>query len=88
MDYKPHLIKWSDVEAEARTGKQFITTHMDNAGHPVLVLRPRYAAAIAFYCSANTCIELSHDLVEAKDYIKNPRLKSLTILHQSWSSYR
>ncbi len=40
-EYKPHALRWPDVEGEALTGKQFILPAMDVKGHPVLVLRPR-----------------------------------------------
>ena len=40
-EYKPHTLRWPDVEGEALTGKQFILPATDVRGHPVLVLRPR-----------------------------------------------
>ncbi len=44
-EYKPHALRWRDVEGEGMSGKQFILPASDVRGHPVLVLRPRCALA-------------------------------------------
>jgi hypothetical protein len=41
--FKPHLIRWEEVEEESISGKQFIHPFRDNAGRPIVVMRPRWA---------------------------------------------
>jgi hypothetical protein len=41
LQYKPEQIRWEDVQEEACSGKQLITREVDNAGRPVMLLRPR-----------------------------------------------
>ena len=39
--YKPHEIKWQDIEEEA-TGKQFVMPCTDKHGRTVVIMRPRH----------------------------------------------
>jgi hypothetical protein len=41
LDAKPHAITWADVEAEAASGKNFVSPFPDRAGRPVVLMRPR-----------------------------------------------
>lgn len=41
LEYQPHAISWADVEAEARTGKTFVSPYPDKEGRPVVIMRPR-----------------------------------------------
>lgn len=42
MDYKPHLIRWSDVKGEALTGKHYLYDTLDKEGRPMILMRPRF----------------------------------------------
>lgn len=39
--FKPHDIRWADVEKEGATGKQMIMQTVDTQGRPVVFMRPR-----------------------------------------------
>ncbi|KXZ53519.1 hypothetical protein GPECTOR_7g969 [Gonium pectorale] len=41
LEYKPHLIKWEEVQAESTTGKQYVYHTVDKAGRPIVMMRPR-----------------------------------------------
>lgn len=41
LEYRPHDIAWSEVEAEALTGKTFVSPYPDREGRPVVIMRPR-----------------------------------------------
>jgi hypothetical protein len=41
LEYGPHSISWGDVEAEALTGKTFVSPFPDREGRPVVIMRPR-----------------------------------------------
>lgn len=41
LTYKPHLIRWEEVEPEALTGKQMIYPVPDKEGRPVVLMRSR-----------------------------------------------
>ncbi|PNH04045.1 Random slug protein 5 [Tetrabaena socialis] len=41
LDYKPHLIKWEEVQSESTTGKQFVYHTIDKEGRPIVMMRPR-----------------------------------------------
>ena len=41
--YKPHQIRWEDIQEEAKTGKTFILQTPDKEGRPVIIMRPRQA---------------------------------------------
>jgi hypothetical protein len=42
LSYRPHALRWADVEGEAATGKLFVSPHPDREGRPVVVMRPRH----------------------------------------------
>lgn len=41
LEYRPHSICWADIEAEAKTGKTFVSPFPDREGRPVVIMRPR-----------------------------------------------
>jgi hypothetical protein len=45
METRPQEIVWAQVEKEAETGKTFVSPHPDKEGRPVVMMRPRCAAA-------------------------------------------
>ena len=47
LEYKPHLIRWEEVEPESVTGKQYVHA-FDKAGRPIVFMRPRCAHGCCF----------------------------------------
>ncbi|KAL6760370.1 CRAL-TRIO domain-containing protein [Haematococcus lacustris] len=41
LEYKPHLIRWADVQQQSVTGKQMVYPVTDSAGRPLILMRPR-----------------------------------------------
>ena len=41
IEVRPDEIRWADVEEEAKSGKLFVSRHLDLSGWRVLVMRPR-----------------------------------------------
>lgn len=41
VQYRPHAITWEAVEAEAASGKNFVSPYPDRRGAPVVLMRPR-----------------------------------------------
>ncbi|GLC58936.1 hypothetical protein PLESTB_001419200 [Pleodorina starrii] len=41
LEYKPHLIKWEEVQSESASGKLWVYHVQDKAGRPIVMMRPR-----------------------------------------------
>lgn len=41
VEQRPHAISWSSIEAEAASGKNFVSPFPDREGRPVVIMRPR-----------------------------------------------
>ncbi|GFR40545.1 hypothetical protein Agub_g1118, partial [Astrephomene gubernaculifera] len=41
LEYKPHLIKWEEVQEESATGKLYVYHVPDKQGRPIVLMRPR-----------------------------------------------
>jgi hypothetical protein len=61
LEYRPHNISWADVEAEAKTGKTFVSPYPDREGRPVVIMRPRWVGGVKKLPTQGKCAMLACD---------------------------
>jgi hypothetical protein len=67
LEYRPHNISWADVEAEAKTGKTFVSPYPDREGRPVVIMRPRWVGGVKVFLTHGRCTMLASECDIAPD---------------------